>query len=246
MPDHLAQHLVARGLLPAQTIEAAQRHRATHGGSLDTALLELGGVAEAGMLQALADVSALRPVNLADFEPNPEMARFIPANVAQRLGSVPLSDDAGTLHVACTYPPPTRDLQDVSVLLGRKLELWIAIEARVQEWIASVYGTQVPPRFGVLLASLDPAPAVEPVPEPQRQSGTAPVVEDITLEDALTRDMVEQIARAVAEEPILLDVRKKPAEEPITWTREETVLIDPEHVRQLRESAAAKGREPTV
>ncbi len=258
MPARLAQHLVARGLLPAQTIEAAQRHRATHGGSLDTALLEVGGIAEPGMLQALADVSALRPVNLADFEPNPEMSRFIPANVAQRLGAVPLSEDAGTLHVACTYPPPTRDLQDVSVLLGRKLELWVAIEARVQDWIASVYGTPLPPRFGVLLSSFDPAYAPEPAPaspltqpEPLKKKAVAPVEEDVTLEDALTRDMVEQIARAVAEEPILLEVRKKPAQAPaarppLTWSREDTVQIDPEQARALRESAAAKGRELTV
>ncbi len=251
MPARLAQHLVARGLLPAQTIDAAQRHQAAHGGSLDTALLELGGVAEAGMLQALADVSELRPVNLADFEPNPEMARFIPANVAQRLGSVPLSEAAGTLHVACTYPPPTRDLQDVSVLLGRKLELWIALEARVQEWIAAVYNTPIPPRFGVLLASLDPAnqtPDHTAVTQPEGiplAPGTASAGEDITLEDALTRDMVEQIARAVAEEPILLEVRKKPKVPP-AWAREETVTLAPEHVRQLRESVAAKGREPTV
>ncbi|MGA9523557.1 MAG: FrgA protein, partial [Myxococcaceae bacterium] len=253
MPARLAQHLVERGLLSAETVEAAQRHRATHGGALDTALLELGGVAEPGMLQALADVSALKPVNLADFEPNPEMARFIPANVAQRLGAVPLSEDGGTLHIACTYPPPMRDLQDVSVLLGRKLELWIAIEARVQEWISSVYSTPLQPRFGVLLASLDPThplPAPPPVKQPAPvpvplQPGGAPVKEDVTLEDALTRDMVEQIARAIAEEPILLEVRKK-AEPPPAWAREETVTLAPEHVRQLRESVAAKGREQTV
>lgn len=219
MPARLAQHLISKGLLPAQAVEDAQKRRAAQSGALDSALLELGSIAEPGMLQALADVSGLRPVNLADFEPNTDMSRFVPANVAERLGAVPLSLEEGTLHVACCYPPPLKDLEEVAALLGKRLETWVAIEARVRDWICALYGTAPSPRFATLIAQLDPsrAPAQPPAPTAAakkpapRDDGLGPIsVNEPSLEDALTREMVEQIARAVAEEPILLEVRKKP------------------------------------
>ena len=43
----------------------------------------IGMCTEPGMLQALGDVSGHRPVNLADFEPNPQIAAFNPAKVAE-------------------------------------------------------------------------------------------------------------------------------------------------------------------
>ncbi|MBX5484563.1 MAG: FrgA protein, partial [Myxococcaceae bacterium] len=261
MPARLAQHLVARGLLSAQTIEDAQRRRATFGGTLDTVLLEMGAIAEAGMLQALADVSGLKPVNLADFEPNEEMARFVPANVAERLGAVPLSVDGDTLHVATSFPPNQRELEEVALLLGKKLEAWVAIETRIRDWIAVIYGTELPPRYQLLLQQLDPTRAPPPPPAPQPAPLKPIPVEEASLEDALTREMVEQIARAVAEEPILLEVRKKPKtprpepqmaaqmggpaqppKAPATWERDATVPIDLNKLQALaRESARATG-----
>lgn len=288
MPARLAQHLVTRGLLSAQTIEDAQRRRATYGGALDTVLLEMGAIAEAGMLQALADVSGLKPVNLADFEPNQDMARFIPANVAERLGAVPLSVDGGVLHVATCYPPSQRELEEVAVLLGKQLEPWIAVETRVRDWISAVYGSALQPRHRLLVQSLDPTrspeapirltapirssqaavtqpaqPAVarpnvaSRASEPSVASGPSVNVSETTLEDALTREMVEQIARAVAEEPILLEVRKKkpatpeprpgqrllpePDDEPTLPEVERTQRAD---IRELEKRAAQTQRPP--
>ncbi len=177
MAARLAEQLVSRGLLTASSVEEAQRRRASYGGGLDTALLELDALGEPALLAACADASGLRAVNLADFEPNREMSRFVPANVAERLAVVPLSEVNGVLHVACAYPPPLRDLEEVSLLLGRKLELWVALEVRVRDWIAAVYHAPLPARFAVLLARLDPsrAPLRRPPPAPSE----APTEEDV-------------------------------------------------------------------
>src|SRR5277367_6904484 len=104
MADRLAQHLVQRRLLPAERVEEAVRRQTLSGGSLDTALLEAGVISEAGALQAIADVAGHRFVHLADFEPNREVATYIPPKIADRLSVVPLSLDDATLHVACGYP----------------------------------------------------------------------------------------------------------------------------------------------
>ena len=101
MPARLVQTLVARGLLPAERADEAVRRQAAEGGALDTHLLELGllergPLDEAGLLQALGEASGYRPVNLADFEPNPDVASFIPPKIAERLCVVPLSLDGNT------------------------------------------------------------------------------------------------------------------------------------------------------
>jgi HEAT repeat protein len=212
MPARLAQLLVARGLLPQETADAALRQQQARGGSLDTALLELTQLREADLLALLGEVSGFRPVNLADFEPNAEVATFIPPKIAERLCVVPLSLDGTTLHVACGYPVPKKELDEVGFLLGKPLDLWVASEARVREWISAVYKQPLSARFSDLLAQLNhraaggsapaaAAPITPVVPPP-------PPPEAMEEEGGLTPAMVERLARAVASEPIPLETKK--------------------------------------
>ena len=203
MPAQLVQVLIAQGLLPRDKAEAALRHQAAQGGGIDTALLELRLVSEQDVLQALGGASGLKPVNLADFEPNADVAAFIPPKIAERLCVVPLSLDGNTLHVACGYPVPAKDLEEVGFLLGKPLELWVAIEVRVREWISVIYRQPFTPRYAQVLASLErgggaqaPPPAA-PAPKP-----AAPE------EDSLSLDLVERLARSVAGEPIVREPKQ--------------------------------------
>jgi len=290
MPARLIQHLVNRGLLPATRATEALRIQAMTGGAMDTVLLELGWVPEQPLLEAMGEASTYRPVNLADFEPNYEVAGLIPPKIADKLCVAPLSTDGPALHVACGYPVRKAELDEVAFLLGKQLELWVGIEARIRDWIATIYRAPLSARFASLLANIDPSrpvtapaappaaapatpapgrtaprelgpepptpvenvvpqelddepvtpprppprplihtpqmpiPAVRP-PPPQAQAeaqaqaqrpsppAPAPLVEETTLEDALTSEMVNRLAQAVADEPIPLDVRKLPRPE---------------------------------
>jgi hypothetical protein len=124
MAQRLAQHLMARGLVPARIVDEALKRAEKAQVGLDTALLSLDAISEAGVLQAISDVSNIRLVNLADFEPNSEAGPMMPYKMSKQLGVVPLSLDGQTLHIACAYPVPTAQLKDVGFLLGRKLELF--------------------------------------------------------------------------------------------------------------------------
>ncbi len=206
MPARLAQHLVARGLLPQETAEAALRQQQARGGAIDTALLELGACHEVDLLAMLGEVSGYRPVNLADFEPNAEVATFIPPKIAERLCVVPLSLDGNTLHVACGYPVPRKELDEVGFLLGKPLELWVAIESRIREWISAVYKVPLSPRVAELLTTLShQPPAPPPAPTPVLGSPVVPPPpppEALEEEGALTPAVVENLARSVAAEPL--------------------------------------------
>lgn len=203
MPQRLAQHLIARGLLPARVVDEALRRVGREGGSLDTMLLEMGAVSEAGILQAISDVSGVRLVNLADFEPNSEAGPLMPFKMARQLNVVPLSVDGTALHIACAYPLQQTQLKDVGFLLGRKLELWVALEARVRDWQQVLYAEKLEPRYAKLLSSLDPSrPKFVEAPA---KAGA----------ESVSVDVLERIAQGIVEEPLLLDrLKAKPKTAP--------------------------------
>src|SRR5689334_7588952 len=166
MAQRLAQHLISRGLLPAKVVDDALRRLSASAGTLDTALLEAGAISEAGMLQALSDVSGMRLVNLADFEPNAEAGPMLPLKISRQLTVVPLSVDSNVLHLAAGYPVPHKELREVAFLLGKELELWVALECRIRDWQTALYREPMPDRFRALLLALDPGRKFPPTPAP--------------------------------------------------------------------------------
>ena len=206
MPQRLAQHLIARGLLKASTVDEALRRMNRSGGSLDTNLLEMTAISEAGILQAISDVSNVRLVNLADFEPNPDAAPVMPFKMAKQLGVVPLSVDGIALHVACTYPMPQNQLKDVGFLLGRKLELWVSLEVRVKNWQSLVYGQPLEARISQLLASLDPPRRSSKITAPQEVTRR---VSSPNENESLSPEVLERVSRGIIDEPVLLSKPKK-------------------------------------
>jgi HEAT repeat protein len=200
MPHRLAQHLISRGLLPAPRVdEALKRHASADGVCIDTVLLEQGVISEAGVLQAMADVSGVRLVNLSDFEPNKGAAGELPLKIAQRLNVVPLSVEGNTLHLAVGYPVPHAQLKEVGFLLGKPLELWVSIEARRRDWMAQLYQVPLPSRFAALLAAVDPARRPSAV--------SAPVSAEAA--ESLSEEVLDRIAQGIIEEPVLLSTKKK-------------------------------------
>lgn len=222
MNDPLLQHLVARGLVnESQVEEILLRHR-ERGGALDTGVLESGGLSEALLLQALAEVSGVPSIQLSDFEPNPEVGSLLPPKISERLGTIPLSLEGIKLHVACAYPIQENDLRQIGFLLNKKLELWIALEVRIRDWISVLYNKPLDERFASVLRRIDPTRAnanrkmatAAPAPEPlvRLQVASARVaVEGRTLEESLSREAYEELAKNVAVEPIPLQVRKSSA-----------------------------------
>ncbi|MGV3619183.1 MAG: FrgA protein, partial [Archangium sp.] len=211
MPQRLAQHLIARGLLPARVVDEALRRLGREGGTLDTVLLEMGAVSEAGILQAISDVSGVRLVNLADFEPNSEAGPLMPFKMARQLNVVPLSVDGTSLHIACAYPLQQTQLKDVGFLLGRKLELWVALEARIRDWQQVLYAEKAEPRYAKLLSQLDPSRPkfVEPGPA-----------------QSLSEDVQDRISRGIVDEPVLLDKPKPRKSAPTPKPKPTIEIVD--------------------
>ncbi|MBX7113928.1 MAG: FrgA protein [Myxococcaceae bacterium] len=197
MPRRLAQHLISQSLLPADQVDEALRKLDGDDVGIDTLLLELGHISEAGMLQALSDVSGYRHVNLADFEPNEEAAALLPLRIAQRLKVAPLSVQDKTLHLVVPYPVPAKQLKEVEFLIGKKLELWVGLECRIRDWLSWQYHQPLDVRFTRLLAMLDPT-----------RQAVADAVETSDVAESLSDEVMDRIAKGFVEEPVLLVKRK--------------------------------------
>lgn len=197
MSEPLARHLVTKGLLPETQVQQALEYQAKHGGTLDTALLEMHAVSEAGMLQAIADVSGIRLVNLADFEPNLDGASLMPAPMAEQLHAVPLSTEDSTIHLACSYPVSAEHLAKAEHLLGKKIAPWVALECRVRDWQSAIYGQPPPSRYDILLSQLDPDRPRVPVS----------AVKAVQSE-RISPEVLDRMSRGIFEEPIVLDKPK--------------------------------------
>ncbi len=196
MGRRLEEHLVARGLLTPERAVEVLRTQALLGGALDTILLDQRAVGEQELLTALGEVSGVFPIHLPDFEPNQALAREVPAALAERMGIVPLSMEGATLHVATCFPVDGEAIAAFATQLGRPVVPWVAIAARLRDWMSILFGIPIPAREATVLAALDPQ---RPLPPPEKDADGEALLEELTLEELLEREMVE---------PISLDVRK--------------------------------------
>ena len=187
------------------------------------------------MLQALSDASGIRLVNLADFEPNHEVASLIPPKIAERLTVTPSvggrHHPARGLQLPGAHPVVARGgvpaRQAARAVGGARVPDPRLDRHRLQEAAGHpVRGAARSPRphpaaAGAGAGARSRAAARAPSPKrcrpksrPEGRPAAAPtaaeLVEATTLEESLTLHMVERLAQSVIEEPILLEVKKPP------------------------------------
>jgi hypothetical protein len=188
MTARLEDVLVSRGLLSPERVAEALRDHALGGGQLDTVLLELGGLSEQELLSVLAEAADVQPLHLGDYEPNRALAEELPSDIAERLEVVPISVEGTTLHVASAFPVPELELQALGTLRQRRIVPWVAVSARVRDWLQALYGLHMPAREAAVLAVLEPhRPLPARLPPPAASVG---LDEGLTLEELLAREIL--------------------------------------------------------
>src|SRR5688572_1579032 len=99
----LGDRLVAAGVVERDAIEEALGAQMTSGARLGTNLVELFHVDLDVLAKALADQHGVDPALSGDFEqPDPELQRRLPLEIAARWHAVPLRSVGGDALVAVT------------------------------------------------------------------------------------------------------------------------------------------------
>ncbi len=117
---------------------AVQKQRKKMIGEL---LVELGYVTERDVLEALAGQAGMGFVDLGQHEIDEETAHAIPAETAKAYSVVPFEHTPGSkrLKIAMKSPDNFRAVDDLRLLMGFKVEAFVAPESQVDELIQKFY-----------------------------------------------------------------------------------------------------------
>jgi hypothetical protein len=181
--------LVSEGVVHPDTVVEVFEAQALYGGSFDTNLLELGVIDEKRLLPYLERAFGIG--NRVDVlgEPAVEALQRVPREQAEQLRICPFRLTGRTLDVVCCDPADAHALDDLARIAGARLEVNVAIEARVALHLYRGYGTPMPNRLvSVLKGRTWPKPLISrrsrPAPvrtDPGRPPHATPVVEiDLT------------------------------------------------------------------
>jgi hypothetical protein len=173
VPKDLAALLVEEGAVPAEAMERALERQRDAGGTLDTALLELGAVSEPLLMEHLSRAAELPPApEHAWVAADARARRVFPSRVAERHGLAPFALDGRELSLVATYPVDLALLDEISFMLSLHLTPHVGPEWRVRELIHRLYGTPLPERLAVVAAAAG-APVVA-APDADQDGSAAP------------------------------------------------------------------------
>jgi Type II secretion system (T2SS), protein E, N-terminal domain len=125
------------GLLPQAQIESAL-HDAVHSGRRLGEVLVERGLAERDLARLLAAQNAQPFVDLLSFPVDYELARLLPASVAQMYCALPFADVDGTLLVAVPDPEDDGQRERLRGALGRPIRLVAAARSEIKDGIGGL------------------------------------------------------------------------------------------------------------
>ncbi len=172
-------------MVSAEDLQRALARQKEAGGTLDTALLELGYLPENRLVAALGRAADLPAAPLSAYEQIDARARRVfPSKVAERHGLAPFALDGRELSLVATCPVDLGLLDEVSFMLSLHLTPHVGPEWRVRTLIQRLYGGPLAPRLARLgeqsalrgtspgvVAAVAPEP---PPPEPAKAQAEPP------------------------------------------------------------------------
>ncbi len=239
--EPIGQLLLERGWITAAQLAAALSRQHELGGRLGTALLEMGAVPEDLLVKTLAEQGGRPLADIDELRQIPQLVLdLMPAKVAIRHGAVPFRTGRGHIDIAMRNEPDIPTLDELGFVLGRRVAVHIANEARIYEALERYYGEDCPLRFASLLDRLnrsrdhraeEPPPAAPPPAAPETRRRPPPKA---------ARDNAAPAAAAASPPP-----RQRPTSVPLSPEEKTTLrrLRSQDLVKPLSEDGVHKAFE---
>lgn len=162
-------------------LRQAQDEQRRSGQRLGYSLTKLGYIKETDLTQFLSKQYGVPPINLAEFEIDPEVIKLVPEDVARKHHVIPVNRAGASLIVAMADPSNILAIDDLKFLTGYNIEIVVASEVAIEETIENFYQAKV--SYDDVLDDFDDA-EIEfgdeeedlNVVDLEKQSGEAPVV----------------------------------------------------------------------
>ncbi len=127
----IGEILVEMGALAPAEVKLILESQVTHGRRFGETAVSEGIISEDLQAQALARQFGLAYMNLADFQPDPELLSAVPAEVLLKRQCLPLSHDQQSWVFAIADPTDVHGLDDLEMRLDASLELRVAAKTRI-------------------------------------------------------------------------------------------------------------------
>ncbi len=132
--------LLERGLISKAQLEEALAEQRASGERLDRALVRLGVVSRAQVLDAIGNQFHMPVVDLGSIEVEAKVLQSLPAKLVFKQSCVPIGRTNDVLTVATSDPFELSVLDELKLLTGCTIELVLADEDELQRFIRAHYG----------------------------------------------------------------------------------------------------------
>ena len=136
----LGDILLDRGKITEEHLETALAARKGPADRLDRILVRLGFVEERDVLEAVSEQLSIPLVDLQQEEVDIELLRKMPSKLVHTRGLVPMRSNGATVRVATSNPFDLYALDELRLLLGRRIDTVLATEADIQRVIKQYFG----------------------------------------------------------------------------------------------------------
>ncbi len=141
--SRLGELLVRESMISVNELRQAQDEQRKTGHRLGYSLTKLGYIKESDLTQFLSKQYGVPPINLQDFEIDPEVIKLVPEEVARKHTVIPVNRAGAALIVAMSDPSNILAIDDLKFLTGYNIEIVVASEVAIEEALENHYATNV-------------------------------------------------------------------------------------------------------
>ncbi|NOT32574.1 MAG: type IV-A pilus assembly ATPase PilB [Candidatus Eisenbacteria bacterium] len=208
MHEDIGQKLLEARLVDESSLLKAQQQQKNTGGTLVGNLVKTGAISEEKLLEFLSRTYGVESVDLRSYEPDPQLIRLIPGDVATKFMALPVSRSGRRLVIAMANPNNIFAIDDIKFITGYEVEPRVASETSIKRALDRAYdsaGTMA----DVMKGMEDDLAVVEDEELPEDSSGFAGMDEApiVKLVNSLISDAVRKGASDIHIEPYEKTVR---------------------------------------
>jgi type IV pilus assembly protein PilB len=139
MHEDIGQLLLDAHIIDAAALSKAQQQQKNSGGALSASLVKVGAISEEALLEFLSHTYRAPSVDLRNFEPDPNLTRLVPGDVATKFMALPVSRSGRRLVVAMANPSNIFAIDDIKFITGHEIEPRVATEGALKKAIDRAY-----------------------------------------------------------------------------------------------------------
>jgi len=139
--SRLGDRLVAEKLITTEQLQRALAEQKGSADKLGTILVRLQFITEDSLVSFLSKQYAIPAITVAQVDPDPDVLKLVPEQIAKKHGVLPIKRMGNTLTLAMADPTNVFALDDVGFMTGLQIQPVVASEAAIRKAFERLYET---------------------------------------------------------------------------------------------------------